>query len=85
MIHFTQDIQVPMNPFCANTLELTVAWYHRATIALRELTMLTLNVSIHPYRPGEADNILLLYNGQQKYEVVLCKVHTLYTNICDIM
>ena len=35
LMHFIQDIQGLMNPFCAKTLKLTVMWCHMETMALR--------------------------------------------------
>ena len=37
LLHFTQDIPVPMNTFCAKTLKLTIMWCHMVTIALKGL------------------------------------------------
>ena len=38
LMHYTEDIQIPMNPFCARTLKLTIMWYHMVTMTLRGLT-----------------------------------------------
>ena len=39
LIHFPPNNQVPMNPFCAKTFNLTIMWYHMATMALRGLNL----------------------------------------------
>jgi hypothetical protein len=41
LMHFTQHIQVPMNPICAKTLQLTTMWSHMATMALSGLKCLS--------------------------------------------
>jgi hypothetical protein len=38
LMDFHQYIQVPMNPFWAKTIKLTIMWCHMATMALRGLT-----------------------------------------------
>ena len=37
LLHFTENIQVQINPFCAKTLTLTIMWCHMMTMALRGL------------------------------------------------
>jgi hypothetical protein len=70
LMHFIQNIQIPMNPFCAKTLKLTITWYHMTTMALRRfyestkhnLTIWQLNVySLFIFSNNDSNYLKKLY------------------------
>jgi hypothetical protein len=72
LMHFTQDIQAPMNHFCTNTVKLTIFWCHMVTMARRGLTTMACIEHHISLLPITAIFKLLYWKGKLEHEAQCC-------------